>query len=255
MLDLAELLFGLLDSNRSSHTQIDEIAERFDIDISDTFQTGSSAAETRFKALVRNVNGTGKLIPMVSWFVERVLPGNEDEETKATTLSHLLTPYGYSVDMDDGPRLIPLTASTTSGQRQTNLSWLERHAPRDSIRYLERARDRLAEGDWVDVLTNCRTALEKLTVDGRFSAALDELVTAGVIERGQPDRQKDYELLKSVYGFDSTMGSHGGSSSGVDDRARWGYFATEDAIHFLVTRVKSAIDNGGTIRRWKPPRN
>lgn len=73
-MDLAELLFGLLDSNRGSNVQIFEIVERFDLDISDAYEESSSAAESRFKALIRNVNGTDKFLPLLPWFVERRLP-------------------------------------------------------------------------------------------------------------------------------------------------------------------------------------
>lgn len=253
MLDLAELLYGLIPTNRGAHVQIDEILERFELDPSDTFDAASNAAESRFKALIRNVNGTDKLVPLISWFVEqRVQP---DDESTIEAVDDIISPYGYRIDDNNGLRLVPMSASATAGERSRRDSWLSRHAPSDSVRYLERARDKLGRGDWQEVLSSCRIALEKLTVNGDFTASLDELVNLGIIERGSPGRLKDYDLLKALYGYCSTVGSHAGSSANLEDRSRFGYFATEDAIAFLVAQIKAGASATGSFPgRWRRPR-
>jgi len=132
-------------------------------------------------------------------------------------------------------------------------SWIEEHADPRVLSHLKDAKDNLANGRFDYVLDDCRKALEALTtgVVG-FSDSLTELVNKEIILQGSRNRKMDTEFLKTVYGFDSSLGAHASAKHPKPDieQAILGLHITESSIYFPLKRVEAAKKRGKELEKW-----
>ncbi len=233
-------------------TALDRLIERLEVDPELATGPGSNAARNNFRALLKNLNGTDTLLEVISDIVElKVSPKHVNGEIKS--LQELLSPHGYTVEPRRGKVVVqPIGHAATSTTPVKKMSsWIEQHAPDDTNRYLAKAATRPGKGEWQEMLIDSRNALESLA-SGRFDEAIQELVKEGVIEQGDSARKKDAELLRAIYGFSSTFGAHPGGSADMQKvRADFGYFATCNAIVFLIHVIEEARNSGRKLAKWK----
>ena len=251
--DLANFLFEPLMSGESSMQQaLDRLLERFEIHPEDAAAEHSSSARNSFQALMKNLNGTDKLLGVLSFIVENKV-GTKGINGDIAYLQNLLTPHGYTVHDVHGRAVVqPVSQGPLAVKRVAQRSWIEAHAPPETTEYLTKAYESIGKAEWQDALSNSRLALESLTKTEKFDEGLQELIARGIIEQGDNTRKKDAELLRAIYGFDSTYGSHSGGSVGAQPgRARFGLFDSEDAVFFLLSCIEAAQKSGKPLAKWK----
>lgn len=248
--DVGNILFDFLDQTRV-HNDLDEIIDRFELDPSDWPREASFSGPARMKAIIKNTNGSDKLLEILYWFISNRITIRDSDAI--SRLNNILEPKGYTIVTDTStPRLIPIdTTSAIAEQRQT-LSWLESHMNPRTKTHIETVDQELSSGHPKQCLDECRQALESMTTTGQFSQALQEIVNAGLIHRGPNNRQMDYELLYAIYGFCSTYGSHT-RATGPDpnsEQARLGLMLTRQSICFILRLIDEARSHGTNLFMW-----
>jgi hypothetical protein len=198
-----------------------------------------------------NLNGRRDFLRVVSDIVEHNLAVNDVAIIQA--IQNLLSPYGYTLQAGlQGAVVVPVSQSSSSQQRQSDRSWIEQNAPNQSVQYLASAAEKLGNANWQDSLSDSRLALEALTTNSDFERGLRELIHENVIQEGAQNRKKDAELLRAIYGFNSTYGSHGsGQTDATEQRARFGLFQTEEAVIFITKRIQAARGSRVTLNEWR----
>jgi hypothetical protein len=249
--DIADIFYEYIyKASTSMHAEIDSLAERFNIPLSSTHIHHSIAARNRLRALIKHINGTETFIPFVVYMVEtKVFSQDTDTINK---LNRILAKYGYTVITSEEKVVLRLVMGEMPTKIEERRTWIQENAPSNVIDYLRNAQDKLGRGEWAESLSACRNALEVLTTMGSFSNSLDELIRHGIITKGRENRKMDAELLRSIYGFCSTIGSHSeGRILASEERARLGVLMTEAAVYFLVKLIKVARDNNIILNEWR----
>ena len=246
--DLAKLLVKFVCMRGKCHQDMDMLAKRFGVDPSDTYSEKSAAIGTRTYVFLSQLNGTSVLLDVLNYVIEQHVSPDYSELREA--YEQILKPMGFEISVDgDKCRII----GTVIGQEETSKtqSWLEKNAPSKTQEFLSDAKEALGEGRFDDVLHNCRKTLESLTVNGRFSEGLHELVNAKLIQKGdRQDRKMEAELLQVVYGYCSTLGSHAGPHKTDLEHARLAVSLTESSVYFVLRRIVSHRSSGGQLQYW-----
>ncbi|NHV98167.1 MAG: hypothetical protein HA496_00810 [Thaumarchaeota archaeon] len=168
----------------------------------------------------------------------------QDTET-ISDLSRIFAPYGITISASDNNLTLQSTLMISQKLLEEERYWLEENAPEKTITHLRQAHEKLGRGEWAETLSACRNALESLTKSGSFTGFINELVEKEIIAKGEEQRMKDAELLKTIYGFCSTIGSHAaGQVLANEQRARMGLLITEAAIYFLCRQMEEARSKG-----------
>jgi hypothetical protein len=249
--DLSDIFFEYIyEKPSSSHDEIDRLANRFDIPLEDTRPTHGTAAPNRFRAMMKNINGTDKLIALTSYMLKSEVSPQDIETIEK--LNRIFVPHSYTVVLSGETIVLqPTTGTLTQKLVEEQRSWIEENAPMGAVTQLQDARKKLGRGEWKESLAACRNALEALTTTGSFTSSLEELSRNDVIAKGSMNRKKDEELLKAIYGFCSTTGTHTeGQTLANEERARMGLLVTDAAVYFLVKQIKDARRGNLSLREW-----
>jgi hypothetical protein len=165
-----------------------------------------------------------------------------------------LIKYGFSIEENNGTyKLVHTLSSEFHSERAKADSYIKTVANPNVLSHLNDAADNLSRGRYDYVLDDCRKAMEALTNGSAgFSDSLDELVSNGLILRGSAARKMDEEFLKTVYGFNSTLGAHSSAGGPKPDieQAIFGLYVTESCIYFLLKRLEVARNSGIILIRW-----
>ncbi|KPV61814.1 MAG: hypothetical protein AOA65_2148 [Candidatus Bathyarchaeota archaeon BA1] len=90
-----------------------------------------------------------------------------------------------------------------------------------------------------------------------FSDCLTELINQNIVLQGSKNQKMDAEILRTMYGFSSTLGSHSSAKREKPDieQAVLGLYVTESCIYFLLKRLEVAIKSGKQLKYWvySPP--
>lgn len=243
-------LADIVNHHISRHQDITSIAERFHVNPTDTFPEEGSRSSDRVRALIRTINGTDKLIELVSYVLNNEM---SSESPDIEEIEQIFAPYGYTVDSSDGITIVPTAQPPIQELQEEERTWIEENAPEKTIDNLQSAREHLSNGRWSNSIHECPLALESLTTTGSFSGSLQELHQKNVILKGTNDRKKDYRLLKTLYHYCSTMGSHtSGSTQADQERAGLSLLMVESAVYFILKQIKKATESRSLpINQWK----
>jgi len=250
--DLSPLVVEFVCRHGSCHRDMDMLAKRFDVPLECTYLKTSSAISARAYALLHYINGTPKLLEVIAYILEEGFgpekPENIDKYSK------ILMKYGFAIKEENGSfKLIHIPSGLLEENRKKVISWIEQHANSRVLSHLKDAMNNLSMGRADYVLDDCRKALEALT-NGEvgFSESLNELVNQNIILQGSRNRKMDAELLRSVYGFNSTLGAHTSAERPRPDieQAILGLHITESCIYFLLKRLEEAKRTGKQLRYW-----
>lgn len=218
ILDLATLVASSCGyAGSSSHRELDDLLIRFELPEEAGAGRGTSySIKNRSVTLLRYLNGDPKLLQLLNYLVGRV----SDRYTldQRDEFRRILGAYGFEVDFNKDIPIYPTYMGISEPEQQEMKSWLEENTPEEVLTRLNDAIREIGSGNFEDALQDCRMALEALTTTGTFSNSLSELVSKGVVQDGSSQRRRDNEILKAIYGYNSTLGSH--TSLGRDPRAR-----------------------------------
>lgn len=252
ILDLADLVATSCHyAGSSSHRELENLLLRFDLPERAGEGRGTSySIRARSHTLLNFLNGSPQLLEVLNYLVSEVSDRYTLDEKDE--IRRILGNYGFEVDFDRDMPIYPSYMGISEPEQQEMKSWFEENAPEEVLTRLNDAIEEISSGNFEDALQDCRMALEALTTTGTFSSSLSELVSEGVIQEGSSRRRRDNEILKAIYGYDSTLGSHTSQGRTPPDleQARLGYHMTEAAIYYLLKKIKSARDAGTTINDW-----
>ena len=162
--------------------------------------------------------------------------------------------YGFFIEENNGEyKLIHTLSSEFHAERAKADSYIKAVAKPNVLSHLNDAADNLSKGRFDYVLDDCRKAMEALTNGAvGFSESLTELVNHNLILQGSNTRKMDSELLKGVYGSNSTLGSHVTATNPKPDmeQAILGLYVTESCINFLLKRLEVAQNTGINLTHW-----
>ncbi len=233
-------------------TALDKLFDRLEIEPEGSWSKPSAAAGNIFYKFIKDYNGTTRMMEIITDILQKGFDLDNDKK-ELGNIRNILVGSGYDIQFHDGkPVIYPSGSTITRDVKQPELAWLDRNAPNDTLDYLKRAKDNLSNGKWQESLSDCRLALESLTSIGNFSDGITELVNLGIIQEGDGrNRRKDAELLRIVYGFCSTFGSHtlcGGDAN--LERATLGILMTESSLSYLVRLIQNAKKTK-SLTKWK----
>lgn len=254
--DLAQLIVDFVCRHGSCHKEMDLLAKRFDVPLSATTLQSSLAISSRAYALLQYVNGTPKLLEIIDYILQK---GFNQKTPDLDKYSKILAKYGFAIVPEaDRFKLTHISSGLLEHERRIVASWIEQHANSKVLSHLRDAKDNIGLGRPDYALSDCRKALEALTIgSASFSDSLNELVEENIILQGSKERKMDAELLRTIYGYCSTVGSHTSAKSVKPDieQAVLGLQITESCIYFLLRRIEAAKKNGKKLKYWAEVRS
>lgn len=233
------------------HNDMDLLARRFEVDPADTYPIGSASIAARTYEFLKIINNTPTLLEVINHILER---GFGPTDIDMTRYNQILIKYGFSIVENNGEhKLIHTLSSEFHVERKKAESFIKNNANPKVLSHLNDAAVNLSKGRFDYVLDDCRKAMEAMT-NGTFgfSDSLTELVNHKLILEGTRTRKMDVEFLKTVYGFNSTLGAHSAARRPKPDmeQAILGLYVTESCICFLLKRLEVAKSSGITLTRW-----
>lgn len=167
----------------------------------------------------------------------------------------ILKKYGYTIEDNGGKYiLVPLTGETFQEEIEQLQGFIENNAPQKTLEHLKEAKEKFAKNDFDGCLSECRMALESLTKNGNFARGITELVNCGVITDNNDALRKDEGwLLKSIYGYDSTVGSHSsaGSPPATSEQAFMGLMITQSTMRFILKKLQELKQRNIQSQEWQ----
>ena len=250
--DIAQLVVDFACRHGSCHKEMDLLAKRFDVPLTETYLKSSASISSRAYAFLHYLNGTPKLLETIGYILEKGFGSVHPDIDK---YSKILMGYGFAIVANEGggQKLIHVPSGLLEEQRKTVTSWIEKNANSKVLSHLRDAKKNLGVGRFDYVLDDCRKALEALTTgSASFSDSLTELVNENLIMQGSRDRKLDVEFLKTVYGYCSTLGAHTSASGTKPDieQALLGLQNTESSIYFLLKRLETAKAIDKKLKCW-----
>jgi hypothetical protein len=249
--DLAPLVEEFACRHGSCHKEMDMLAKRFEVPLTDTYLENSSSIASRAYAFLKIINGTPKLLEALDYILRKDFSAHKNDFSK---YSAILTKYGFCITTEgDKFVLARVFSGLLEEERKDISSWIEKHASSDTLSRLKDAKNNLAKGRFDYVLDDCRKALESLTSGAvGFSDSLAELVKEGVILQGSKNRGMDAENIRAIYGYCSTLGAHAPAGGPKPDleQATFGITNTESCIYFLLKRLEAFKAHGRKLKYW-----
>jgi len=255
VLKVSDNLFPILCRTDSSmRAANDKLITAIGLDPGDIDSPHSISGENIFLGILKGANGTNKFLDAITYCIDRGYDEEEGDQTRVAAINTILNAHELMLDLSGADSVIkPMGSKAVVKVKKAQESYLASHAPKESLEYLQNALKHYGKAEYEDALTNSRKALENLTLDGKFSEGIDELVSKKVILVGDSSRKTDAELMRAVYGYCSTMGAHGGGKTSPS-RARLGVLSAEASVNFLVRRLEWAKKNGITPTKWRKTR-
>ncbi len=243
----------------SSYKEIELLAKRFDVPISKTCREGS-LLNKRLYSFLQYINGRPEFIEALSQTVTKTFNWNDiglkppkKRHPTIRKIKRILSTYGLSIALKNGAfKIFPVHSSLFREERKFENSWIEKHANESVLSHLRDAKANLGSARYDYVLDDCRKALEALTnCTAGFSDSIAELAKEGVIAQGDKNRKKDAEIIKTLYGYCSTLGSHTNPTGVKPDleQAVLGLHMTENCIYFLLKRLDLS-KSLKTLQHW-----
>ena len=165
----------------------------------------------------------------------------------------ILNKHGLAIEKNgDEFVLAELSGKIFKEEENEIFSYLESHAPPKTMQYLQKAKEYFDSKNYCDTISNCRLALESLTNNGEFSQGVDELVKNDLILDGDKGRKNEGRLLRAIFGFNSTLGSHTGASKpdATFEQALLSMMITKSIIRFLLKKIEEANDRKIDLQEW-----
>lgn len=249
--DFSEFITTFVCKRGSCHKDMDLLAKRFGVPPADTYPLGSGSIAARSYQFLTVINNSPTLLAVINYILEK---GFGTEGIDVERYSQILARYGFFIEENNGAyKLVHTLSSEFHSERAKADSYIKTVANSNVLSHLNDAAENLSKGRYDYVLDDCRKAMEALTngVVG-FSDSLNELVNCGLILRGTATRKMDEEFLKTVYGFNSTLGSHATATNPKPDmeQAILGLYVTESCLYFLLKRLEVAKNSGITLTHW-----
>lgn len=235
----------------SCHKEMDLLAKRFEVALEDTYLESSSAIASRTYSFLQGINGSPKLLEVIDYILEK---GFGAKSVAIDKYDKILMKYGFTIEeKNEKYSLTHIPSGLLEKERKRVKSWIEQQANPNVLLHLKDAVNNLSKGKFDYVLDDCRKALEALTTGAvGFSDSLTELVNKNLILQGTRTRRMDAEFLKTVYGFNSTLGAHTSATRVKPDieQAILGLHVTESCIYFLLKRLETAKQNRIQLNYW-----
>jgi len=247
--ELCEIVLDYVVQMRDGWPEIRSMRTRFDIDWDST----PDMYDHTFKRSVQDViysigSEKSDFYDFFSYMVDKDRPNSSRYDS-------ILKKYGYTIE-DNGEKyiLVPLTGETFQMEIEQLQGYVENNAPQKTLDHLKEAKEKFAQNDFDGCLSECRMALESLTKNGNFARGITELVSFGLItDNNDPSRKDDGWLLKAIYGYDSTIGSHSsaGAQSATSDQALMGLLITPSTIRFILKKLQELKKQNQTLQEWQ----
>lgn len=178
----------------------------------------------------------------------------ETHRVDVDRIDSLLKKYDYTLEFEGGKfMLVPLTGETFQKEVEQVRDFIETNAPEKTLDHLKEAKEKFTKNDFDGCLSECRLALESLTKNGDFTPSVMELARLGLItDNNDKDRKDDGWMLRSIYGYTSTMGSHSsaGSTLATLEQAFFGLMITQSTIRFILANLQELNAKGLTSQKW-----
>ena len=178
---------------------------------------------------------------------------SKKDNPNETKYDNILKKYGYTFDYSGSETIIvPLTGEIFQIEITQLYGYLENNAPKKTLEHLNEAKEKFSKNDFDGCLAEYRLALESLTISG-FANGIRELVNLGSItDNNDSTRKDDGWILKSIYGYTSTVGSHSVSSSlpVSSEQAFMGMMITQSAIQFILKKLEQLKKSGKQTKGW-----
>jgi len=249
--DLSSMIVEFTCRYGSCHKEMDLLAKRFGVPLESTYHEKSSSIKSRAYAFLHCINGDPRLLEVIDYVLQK---GFGPKTPDLGAYSNILMKYGFGISDANGQlKLVHVPSGLLEKERKVLRSWIEQQANPKVLSHLSDASQNLSKGRFDYVLDDCRKALEALTTGSvGFSDSLTELVNEKVIFQGDKNQKMDVDLLKVVYHFDSTLGSHAAAMRPKPDieQAILGLHITESCIYFLLKRLENAKANGKKLKCW-----
>lgn len=221
-------------------------ARKFGINPEDLSGTGSP--ESILYSFVREINDRGKTFQFLSFFVNKV------SKRLVKELEELTKKYGYYLDVKNsgGYMLVPLSGEILTEESEKMEKVIKKIAPKQTLIHLHNAHENFAKGEYDDALSDCRKSLESLTSNGNFALGVTELIRERLILDGDDSRKKDSQVLRTCYGYNSSLGSHTGAQLEKPgyEQALMGMLITKSCIQLILKRLEQAKQQNIQLREW-----
>ena len=235
----------------SCHKEMDLLAKRFEVALEDTYLESSASIASRAYSFLQTINGSPKLLEVIDFILEK---GFGPKGIAVEKYDKILMKYGFTIEEENEKlRLCHIPSGLFEKERKRVKSWIEQEANPTVLFHLKDAVNNLSKGKFDYVLDDCRKALEALTTGiVGFSDSLTELANKNLILQGTRTRRMDAEFLRTVYGYNSTLGAHTSATRAKAhiEQAILGLHVTESCIYFLLKRLEIAKQRGIQLKCW-----
>jgi len=253
--DLSKLIVDFVCRHGRCHADFNMLSERFEVDPSFLREQEVASGSITILAynLIKFLNKHNELYRFLIYVIENdVKPG---EVVKQTSYDKILNRYGLTISEHQGRCILSSLYGGILEQEVTQLqSYIMQKAPQKTLTHLQNAKENFSKGKFDSVLSDCRMSLESLTKDGKFSDSLEELVDMKLIHKSDDVkmRKMDVEILRTTYGYNSTLGSHDSANKPPTDseQALMSMLVTETCIGFLLKRLETAKKSGMSLAKW-----
>lgn len=230
---------------------VHDVIERFSLQ-QEASTAYSASGPNILHAVLRETTGAKEGLELLAYLLKRV-PYAHSARTEIETL---LAPHGFvlAADSDGACDLRPASGGLSPQAHRERLTLIETRAPPATVTHLSQAQTLLGQGKPDLALSECRKALEALTLSGRFTEALDELSSLGLIVKAVPKKAQafEYDALKMTYDFCSTRGSHSAATRPPPtmQHGLFGLVQAENSVFFLLQVLEEARGRGIEVARW-----
>ena len=165
----------------------------------------------------------------------------------------ILRKYGYTVEINGNKSiLVPLIGETFEKEINELNDYIEKNAPNKTFENLKEAKELFTRNRFDGCLSRCRKSLESMTIND-FTKGIDELTRVNlIINKNDSKRKDDGWLLKAIYGFNSTMGSHITANSSITspEQALFGLMITQSSIRYILKILEEAKQSKIQLQEW-----
>jgi hypothetical protein len=245
---LCEIVLDYVNIQKDGWTEIRSMKTRFNVDWDSTPDYGEYTLKRSVQDIIYFIGGEkDNFYDFFSYIVDK-------DRSSSSRYNSILKKYGYTVEDNGGKYiLVPLTGETFQKEIEQLQGYIENNAPQKTLDHLKEAKEKFANNDFDGCLSECRIALESLTKNGNFARGITELVNLGTItDNKDPLRKDEGWLLKSIYGYDSTVGSHSsaGSSPATSEQAFMGLMITQSTMRFILAKLQEIKQQNVELREW-----
>lgn len=243
--DLSNFITDYFDHSRDCWAEVRSMKTRFEITNESDYDAEFPSTKGEAQNLVYKMLEDGRERELFSYLINK--------DPNPDVYLPILNKHGLTIEESNGKiSLATLSGKILEEEEEKVISYLESNAPSNTIQYLQKAKQDFDTGDYYATISNCRIALDSLTKNGNFSHGISELVQHGLIIEGDNLRKNEGLLLRAMFGFNSTLGSHTSSSRPTPtfEQALLSIVTTKSIIRFVLKKLEEAKNQGINLQEW-----